>query len=58
MRCSCDAVAGVSDIRHVAVIDIGKTNAKLALVDLSGKTVDRITFTPRPRALEEGEHDG
>ena len=38
--------------RHVAVIDIGKTNAKLALVDL--KSVTEIAVVTRPNTVLDG----
>ncbi len=38
--------------RHVAVIDIGKTNAKLALVDLSSLT--EIAVVTRPNVVQSG----
>ncbi|MEJ1999126.1 MAG: carbohydrate kinase, partial [Maritimibacter sp.] len=37
---------------HVAVIDIGKTNAKLALVDLG--TLDEIAVVTRPNKVLPG----
>ncbi len=42
----------MSGPRHVAVIDIGKTNAKLALVDL--ETLTEITVTTRPNLVQPG----
>ena len=33
-------------IRHVAVIDIGKTNAKLLLIDLATGAEERVFKTP------------
>jgi sugar (pentulose or hexulose) kinase len=38
--------------RHIAVIDIGKTNAKLALVDLAART--EIAVTTRPNTVLPG----
>ena len=38
--------------RHIAVIDIGKTNAKLALVDL--KTMTEIAVLTRPNTVVSG----
>lgn len=38
--------------RHIAVIDIGKTNAKLALVDL--KNLTEIAVVTRPNVVEAG----
>lgn len=38
--------------RHIAVIDIGKTNAKLALVDL--ETLTEIAVVTRPNAVLKG----
>lgn len=38
--------------RHIAVIDIGKTNAKLALVDLS--TLTEIAVVTRPNIVQPG----
>ena len=38
--------------RHVAVIDIGKTNAKLALVDL--ETLSEIAVVTRPNEILPG----
>ncbi len=38
--------------RHIAVIDIGKTNAKLALVDLS--TLTEVAVVTRPNIVQPG----
>jgi sugar (pentulose or hexulose) kinase len=38
--------------RHIAVIDIGKSNAKLALVDLT--TLSEIAITTRPNIVSSG----
>ena len=38
--------------RHIAVIDIGKTNAKLALVDLA--TMSEVAVLTRPNAVRPG----
>ena len=38
--------------RHVAVIDIGKTNAKLALVDM--QTLSEVAVVTRPNAVQAG----
>ena len=38
--------------RHIAVIDIGKTNAKLALVDLS--TLTEMAVVTRPNIVQPG----
>ena len=38
--------------RHIAVIDIGKTNAKLALVDLQARA--EVAVTTRPNAVIQG----
>lgn len=38
--------------RHIAVIDIGKTNAKLALVD--GQTLEEIDVVTRPNIVQAG----
>ncbi len=38
--------------RHIAVIDIGKTNAKLALVDLA--TLTEIAVLTRPNLVQPG----
>ena len=43
---------GMSRQRHVAVIDIGKTNAKLALVDL--ETLTEIAVITRPNRVQPG----
>lgn len=40
------------DPRHIAVIDIGKTNAKLALVD--GKTLAELAVVTRPNTVLPG----
>lgn len=40
------------DPRHIAVIDIGKTNAKLALVD--GKTLAELAVVTRPNTVFPG----
>lgn len=42
----------MTTIRHVAVIDIGKTNAKLALVDL--ETLTEIAVVTRPNTVLPG----
>lgn len=42
----------MTDPRHIAVIDIGKTNAKLALVDLNSLT--EIAVTTRPNTVRSG----
>lgn len=42
----------MTDYRHVAVIDIGKTNAKLALVDLV--TMKEIAIVTRPNTVLPG----
>lgn len=42
----------MSQTRHVAVIDIGKTNAKLALVDL--ETLKELAVVTRPNAVRPG----
>lgn len=42
----------MSALRHIAVIDIGKTNAKLALVDLANLT--EIAVVTRPNAVLTG----
>lgn len=42
----------MTDLRHVAVIDVGKTNAKLALVDAT--TLEEITLETRPNAVRPG----
>lgn len=42
----------MTDLRHIAVIDIGKTNAKLALVDL--ETLTEIAVVTRPNAVLPG----
>ena len=39
-------------LRHIAVIDIGKTNAKLALVDLS--TLTELAVVTRPNIVQPG----
>jgi sugar (pentulose or hexulose) kinase len=39
-------------LRHIAVIDIGKTNAKLALVDLS--TLTEMAVVTRPNIVQPG----
>ncbi|MEP1588791.1 MAG: FGGY-family carbohydrate kinase [Tateyamaria sp.] len=39
-------------LRHIAVIDIGKTNAKLALVDL--ETLTEIAVLTRPNIVRQG----
>lgn len=41
----------MAEIRHVAVIDIGKTNAKIALVDLSSQT--ELAVLRRPNFVVE-----
>lgn len=41
-----------TNLRHIAVIDIGKTNAKLALVDL--KTLTEIAVITRPNVVLSG----
>ena len=43
----------MNGIRHVAVIDIGKTNAKVALVDL-----DNLTEIAVSRTSNTIRHDG
>ncbi len=40
----------MSDLRHIAVIDIGKTNAKLALVDLPSLT--EVAVLTRPNIVQ------
>ncbi|SFI55767.1 FGGY-family carbohydrate kinase [Jannaschia pohangensis] len=42
----------MTDLRHVAVIDIGKTNAKLALVDMA--TLTEIAVVTRPNTVLPG----
>ena len=42
----------MTDPRHIAVIDIGKTNAKLALVDL--ETLSEIAVVTRPNTVLHG----
>ena len=42
----------MSALRHIAVIDIGKTNAKLALVDLD--TLTEVSVVTRPNAVLAG----
>ena len=44
----------MSALNHIAVIDIGKTNAKLALVDL--RTLTEITVVTRPNTVQTGPH--
>lgn len=42
----------MSGLRHIAVIDIGKTNAKLALVDLP--TLTEVAVLTRPNLVQTG----
>ena len=42
----------MTEAQHIAVIDIGKTNAKLALVDLA--TLSEIAVLTRPNAVRPG----
>lgn len=42
----------MTDAKHVAVIDIGKTNAKLALVDLD--RLEEIAVVTRPNTVQSG----